>query len=507
MKKFKLLLLLLFCLDHHYTFSQVELQWQNNFGGTGDEELVEMYPTNDGGFILFGYSSSNDNDVSGNHGLRDFWIVKLDENRAIQWQKSYGGTQDDYCLEGKVTFDGGYVVIGSTYSPDGDVVGHQGFEDLWIINLDQAGEVIWKKTIGTTKNDLGYDVLPLQEGGFILVGVFNDSSLTDNDVAVWKLNESGDILWTKSIGGSMLDELYNIERATDGGFILCGRTQSNDGDISGNHGLDDAWIVKLDQDGEIEWQKVMGGSNSDFAQKALALDDGGYLISGYSASEDGDVTVSKGKLDYWMIRLDAAGNLIWQKSFGGSNLDVALCNPIVFNDGFLVGGWSRSTDGDVGGLHGIFGDMWVVKLDTLGNLEWEKNIGGTGFDDGRVLVPVDGNAFIIAGTSTSSDGDILANYGGQDYFMCRVDVVTDVKDVYQQDNIRIFPIPASEKINVQTTDNGDIIQITLLDIQGNVLIHANFDGELDISGVSSGTYLVKIELGSGKNYFKKVIKQ
>jgi hypothetical protein len=223
--------------------------------------------TADNGFIIAGSSKSNDGDVSGHHGLSteyDYWIIKTDNIGNIQWQNSYGGTQNDYVSNVQQTMDRGYILSGSSLSNNGDVTGHHGTlnPDCWILKIDSSG---------------------IPE-------------------------------WEKSLGGSDIDYGHFVIQSDDGGFVVANHTFSLDGDVSGHHGTNlnpDSWIVKLNNIGTILWQKSLGGSDYEAASCIQQTVDGGFIISGISKSTDGDVTLNHGTFtgDYWIVKLDTLQNV------------------------------------------------------------------------------------------------------------------------------------------------------------------------------------------------------
>jgi hypothetical protein len=238
------------------------------------------------------------------------------------WQKNFGGENDDFALSIQQTTDSGFIAAGVSYSFSGIVSGNHGGGDYWIIKLDAEGNLMWQK----------------------------------------------------SLGGSKEDRASSIKQTADGGYIVAGKSKSNDGDVFGNHGKDDAWIVRLDADGNLEWQKSFGGSGIDMANSVLQAADGGYLVAGGSASNDGDIVGNYSNGDCWIVKLDAGGNLQWQKPIGGSNEDNANSVDQTIDGGFVIAGWSDSNDGDVSGNHGDI-DYWIVKLaaDTTTGIESIKN--------------------------------------------------------------------------------------------------------------------------------------
>ncbi|MGB3074225.1 MAG: hypothetical protein WBB36_02835, partial [Chitinophagales bacterium] len=187
------------------------------------------------------------------------------------------------------------------------------------------------------------------------------------------------IEWQKCLGGSGYEIAKSVQQTSDGGFIVAGYTESTDGDISGNHGGSDYWVVKLDSHGVMEWQKCLGGSYYEFAHSVQQTTDKGFIVAGYSSSNDGDVSGNHGDYDYWIVKLDSTGTMEWQKCLGGSKYDAAHSIQQTSDGGFIVAGETGSTIGDVSGNHGS-GDYWVVKLDGSGNIEWQKCLGGNDYD-------------------------------------------------------------------------------------------------------------------------------
>ena len=261
MKKILLTLTLLLCTIK--LNAQVSIDWQKCLGGSGDDDISDnsMLQTSDGGYIFYGGTKSNDGDVSGNHGGKDAWIVKLNATGTIQWQKCLGGSGNDYIHLTLPTSDGGYILSGTTTSNDGDVSGNHGGSDIWIVKLNATGTILWQKCFGGRGGEYEGSILPTSDGGFIfsVATPSNDGDVSGNhggqDAWVVKLNATGTILWQKCLGGSGVDDLHSMLQTSDGGYILSGTTSSNDGDFSGNHGGQDAWVVKINASGNIQWKK------------------------------------------------------------------------------------------------------------------------------------------------------------------------------------------------------------------------------------------------------------
>ncbi|HVX28799.1 MAG TPA: hypothetical protein VHB70_20795, partial [Parafilimonas sp.] len=187
--------------------------------------------------------------------------------------------------------------------------------------------------------------------------------------------------WQKTYGGNQQEYANSIEQTKDGGYIIAGNTYSkNNGDVTNNHGNSDYWIVKTDAFGNIQWQKSYGGSLNDVANSIQQTTDGGYIVAGYAASNNGDVIGNHGSADYWVLKLDASGNIQWQKSLGGSDFERANIIQQTVDGGYIVAGFSYSNNGDVTGNHGS-ADYWIVKLDSTGNIEWQKSLGGSAYEE------------------------------------------------------------------------------------------------------------------------------
>ncbi|MCE3077209.1 T9SS type A sorting domain-containing protein [Chryseobacterium gwangjuense] len=343
--------------------------WQKTIGGQGYDMAKAVKQTTEGGYIIAGITNSTDGDVSVNKGTTDVWVVKLDSKGDILWEKSYGGSGGDDASSIFQTLDGGYIVAGQSYSTDGDITGHHGTlnHDAWIIKIDAAGNLQWEKSFGGTSQEFALSVKPTSDGNFIIAG--GSSSPNGNITSVFggedcwliKIDILGNIIWQKSYGGSAHEYFVEAQQTFDGGYIAIATTQSYGGNISGQHGLSDYWAVKFDAAGNIQWQKCLGGSDTDTATSIFQDYDGGYIVAGFTYSNNGDLSTHIGLADYWVIKLNPSGNIMWEKTFGGTLNDWARKIKPTSDGGLIVTGASKSNDGDVSGNHGDH-DVWLVKL-------------------------------------------------------------------------------------------------------------------------------------------------
>lgn len=345
-----------------------DLLWQKCLGGYDNEHLFNISNSNDGGYIAAGQSNSLSGGVVGNNGLTDMWIIKIDYLGNIEWQNSLGGSDFDAANYAIQTNDGGYICVGATDSNDGDVSENHGGRDCWIVKLSNEGLMEWQTSLGGSDDEFARSIVELSDGNFVFVAYTrsDDGDVVSNqgqeDVWVVKLDNLGNIIWDHTYGGSGMDYPKQIVPSTNGGFTICSETYSNDGDVTGGHGYFDIWLLELDKNGELLWGNCYGGTEADQPFSLLKTPSGGNIVAGITGSNDGDVVGYQGDYDCWVIETDEIGNLEWQQCYGGSRYDVShwiFQNP---NGNYVIPSWSKSIDGDVSGYHGKI-DFWVFEIE------------------------------------------------------------------------------------------------------------------------------------------------
>ncbi len=405
-----------------FNTSAMVIEWQKNFGGSESESARSIVPTADGGFVVVGISEFDNPSL---FLAFDYWVLKLDSVGNRIWETRLGGSKTDQAMAVIETNDLGFVIVGGSESIDGDLDTNNGVADFWILKLDANGNLLWQTSLGGFNTDVARDVYQTIDGGYIVSGY---TSSDDGDVSksqgggdVWmvKLDAGGSLVWENSYGGSGLDRAYSVLQLETGEYVLLGYSESSDGDVSDNNGQKDYWIAKISSFGEIIWEKSYGGSNNDLAYKIQQSTDGGFILVGNSESTDGDVTGNNGNRDYWVIKLDAFGNLVWENTFGGAGQDEATSIESLKEGGYIVVGFSDSSDGDLSNNKGL-GDYWIIKIDEDGNLIWEANFGGSAYDvPGSIIQTLDGG-LVVAGRSSSADGDVDENNGESDYWIIKI---------------------------------------------------------------------------------------
>jgi len=497
-------ILLLSCITYGQT---PEILHSSAFGGSVDEYAYDIAIGTEGGYIIAGYTNSNDGDVIGQHGSDDYWVVKVDVDGSIEWQKCLGGSLSDQAFSIENTVDGGYVIAGRSSSTDGDVHGNQGQMDSWIVKINEVGIIEWERCYGGASLDGAYDINVTDDGGYIVAGTtMSIDSITGYpegwDLWVFKINALVGLEWQNSYGGSNNDAARSIEQTSDGGFIVAGYSDSNDGDLETNYGDIDYWVVKLSADGLLENQRNYGGSGYDMATSIHQTEDGGYILAGFSNSSDGEVSNAFGLFDYWIVKLNETLDIQWQKSFGGSSDDLPGSIQITNKGGFLVAGESHSNDGNVSGNKGQ-SDYWILALNETGSIEWQKCFGGTGNDYAMQVKELTNNEIVVIGSSSSDDIDIPVNNGLSDFWFVKLNGPDAIMD-NDNEELSFYPNPAEKEIMI-SNGNTSIVEIVIYNQLGELVLQKEIlTDKVDISELVQGVYIIDL-ISKGSNIRKKLI--
>jgi gliding motility-associated-like protein len=405
------------------------IQWQKSLGGTNSEVPHSICQTRDGGYISIGWTISTDFDISDHRGEADIWIVKLNSSGIVEWKRCLGGSLLEDGTKIQQTIDGGFIICGSSTSKDIDVPSNAGDYDVLVAKLDTLGNTQWIRTFGGSRLDLANDIRQTKDQGFIIAG---ESSSSDGDLNTnkgasdyWliKLDIGGQLQWQKTYGGSGYDIAHSVLQTSDGGYIAAGESSSGNGDVTGNHGNIDYWVIKVDNAGNLKWQVAYGGSMGDNALDLAASADGNYYITGQTYSSNFDV---KGKYggnnnqDIWLLKIDPQGTLIWQKCIGGSGAETFFSVSGTYDGGCVMTGFAQSHDGDLN-IPYLSKDFAVIKVSSSGKVQWHGQYGGTAYGgSGLGVCQTTDGGYIIAGMSKSVDGDISSNHGDRDWWIVKL---------------------------------------------------------------------------------------
>ena len=466
---------------------------------------------------MCGSTWSNDGDVTGNHSSGwDYWVVKISATGVLQWEKSLGGTEFDFGETVHQTADGGYIVAGCAMSNDGDVTGnHSGRGDYWIVKLSPAGIIEWKKCFGGSGDEGANCIIQTTDGGYIVGGSANsiDGDVTgihgQSDAWIVKLSATGSIQWQKCYGGPGNEEAWAIRQTQDGGYIFGGYNDANGGDVTGNHGNTDVWVVKISDTGALQWQKSYGGSGYEGLTELLQAGDGGYIFSAGTASLDGDVSGNHGDNDMWIVKLSDTGSIEWQRCYGGTAFDNSGSMAAARDSGYILAGSAESSDGDVTFNHG-WGDYWVVKISKTGSIQWQHSYGSTAGDAAyAVCQAADGDYVVVGSDGGLLNGDVTSTHGTGDYWMLKIGVVGDGDPtlgvpVAGNGTICIGPDPTSGQLRITGIEQA---RIRVDNLAGTLVKEALNATEINISDCPSGVYLVSLWNSNGnKLYQQRVVK-
>lgn len=288
------------------------IQWRKCIGGTKEDFGGTILEAADKSYIIAGTTSSSDGDISSNAGGQDVFLINTDINGIFQYTKTFGGTGDDKIVSISKLSDG-YVLLCDSNSPSisGASNANKGKKDFLVIKTDLSGKQVWAKFYGGPDDDTPSNIITLSDGNLLLTGTSNSTSgdisgaKGGSDIWVLKINKTGSIIWTQNLGGTSNDiGKMAVEYATPNKYFIIGSTNSNNGNVSGNHGGTDIWVAKLSTSGGFEFGKTFGGSQDDFGSSLSITADNALLIAGESLSNDGNVTGNHGGKDVWVAKLN-----------------------------------------------------------------------------------------------------------------------------------------------------------------------------------------------------------
>ena len=473
--------------------------WEKNLYTTDYEYGFQLFETTEGGYAVLAYERTGDSDYA---------LLEFSENREIISENTYGGTFIEEPGNFLQAADGGYIICGDSNSADGDVSNPRGGYDVWIVKTNDSGEIEWEKNFGGTQDESGA-------------------------------------------------KLYKA----DDGFLLITSSYSSDGDAHNNYGGADFWIVKLSENLEIEWENNFGGSGQDVPVSAFITSEQQFIIAGHSDSQDYDVQNPKGDLDYWVIKLDGNGDLIWEKTFGGTGEDetYGMIKNLETDNQYLIFGNSTSYNGDVSNANGST-DGWIVNIDTDGNVVWDKSFGDqyhnhitdfkyTQNTDGFIYSTIDfgpnnstvqnsiattdlngtqtgelifgflpvswmGPQYIIYEIKPASDGNYLVTGGvGDDTYHAVWFAKIGIENLSNSENklaqdVKIYPNPAEDFMTINST--APIQKIEIYNATGNLVfesgVDSNLNSRINIRNLPAGSYIISIQTPDGIQT-KKFLKQ
>ena len=313
--------------------------WILTYGKDEIDGSNSVLQTSDGGYIMMGYTQSFGN------GGHDVWLIKTDSNGNKKWDKFYGGSGSDVGYALIDAADGGYIILGETYSYG------SGLNDIWLMKTDPEGNKEWSKTFGGEGLEKGLSIQPTIDGGYIIAGITTSSGKGKEDAWLIKTNSQGDEEWSKTFGGSKGDGVRSVRQTSDGGYIMTGYTWSFvvTGVKKKKFGFftaiirmffkkkskEEVWLIKTDSQGNREWHRTYGGKKNESGRSVLQTSDSGYIIAGKTT------TLGSGKDDVWLIKTNSEGKEEWNKTFGEKGSEFANSVMETIDGNFIITGYKE----------------------------------------------------------------------------------------------------------------------------------------------------------------------
>ncbi|MBB4603125.1 hypothetical protein HNQ93_003792 [Hymenobacter luteus] len=496
-------------------------EWDRVYGGYETERLNVVIPTADGGYLLGQHSQSGAGGTrtQPSQGEADYFIVKIGPNGVKQWDRRYGGTGQDNITCIKQAPDGGYFLGGTTCSEkSGDVsrphVGHlvqgESIEDFWVVRIDAQGNKLWDQRAGGVAYDMARAMCLTPDGGVLVVGSSSSNFQQVFDFYLVKFNSEGIVEWEEKFGGPDEDQAFDIQPTADGGYLLAGYSDSPPGahKTYSSQGKHDYWLVKVSADGKRQWDRGYGGNDVEHLTSLTPISDGGWLLGGSSSSGvSGDKTEpSRGNTDYWVVRLDAQYNKVWDKTLGGTGDDRLTTVALTPGNGWLLGGTTSSeTSGDKTQAPRGMRDYWVVSLAPQGTKRWDARYGGDYDELMTGILTTPDNGILLSGTSLSArSGDkSINNIGLGSGWLVKLSgggFVTSTRASHHEANAwQAYPNPAQKRLYVRKAHgSAGPVTLELRDPTGRLLRQLTtpasslVPAEIPLTDLGPGMYLVQI---------------
>lgn len=478
-------------------FSQPAIQWQKCIGGAGQDIIRCSDKAHNGGYILGGLKDTC-NGVSA-----QAWMVRIDNQGNVLWERCYGGSGSETIYAIRRTTDGGYIFTGSATSNDGDVVGHHGptLSDFWVVKTDSGGAIQWQKCLGGTGSDIPFNIVQTHTGDYIVVGSTqsNDGDVVNGgygngDFWIVKLDgaDSGNILWQQKLGSSGFDVANDIVPTDGDGCIVVGHVGAADGDVSQGISGGNWWIVKLDSNGSLQWERTHTGygAGTERANSISKTIDGGYIVLG----DMWNLLATPG-INHGMLKLSSTGVTEWTKPVNGYRIIQTT------NFGYATVADERkpknSSDNSV--------NIYLRKFDVQGDSVWSMVIGGSQLESCSNILQTQDGGYLLVGSTQSNDLDVSGNNGGQDGWVVKIapDPLTAVNNIPTHHTIQLYPNPAHDVIYFS-----EPVNVRVLNNYGQVVEDKHKTHSINLGNQPNGVYLLRFSNDNGVAIgSEKVVKQ
>ena len=470
------------------TDAKGSMLWTKTFGESNTDYAWTVQQTTDGGFIIGAHSGSF------GAGSHDVYLIKCDANGEIVWTKVYGGSSADGAYSIQQTVDGGYIISAHVNSFGA------GLHDVYLIKTDAQGDTLWTKIYGGSNEDRLRAVQQTTDGGYILVSETLSFGAGSADVYLVKTDSSGNLMWTKTYGGSAADYGYSVRQTLDEGYIIAGYTSSF------GTGMSDVYLIRTDSIGDISWAKTYGGNSSDFGYSVRQTTDEGYIVAGYTESfgNAGDV---------YLLRTDSDGNLLWSQSYGGASNDRGWSVQQTTDGGYVIAGYSESFGaGDK--------DVYLIKTDEFGSSGCNESTAGTVVGNTATIVnstqtSIGSGGFVnttttITGAVATVDSLLCSNFPTDiEQFPDSPDANAEEFTLFQN-----YPNPFNPSTRISySLPNSGYVSLKVYDILGReieTIVNefqkaGTYAAHFDASNLASGIYFYELQVGNEFVETKKML--
>ena len=492
------------------------IEWQKTIGCTSYNPVNNFIIDNQGNYLFAGIAYDSCDVTGHSFGWGDGWIIKTDTDGNRLWSVVLGADSADEFFKIIQTADNGYVAVGRTLSQVGPDT-KQGLTDCWIVKLDVNGNLLWQRTLGSPGYDDADDVAETATGDLIIAGATGSAggdvaSFHGGTLDAWiiKLNSTGTVLWEKTYGSTGTDYPMAIKKTVDNNYIITGKAGGANGDIPYLHSTSypsDVWVMKINDTGGVMWSKTYGGYMNQVGDRIIQTQDGGYLVGAESTSGNMDVAGNYGDNDMWAIKLDDTGKIQWQKNYGGSGADVFTSIIESKEGGYLFTGTSQSVDHDGTGNHGT-SDLLLIKTDNTGNIRWSRMYGGTSGDATATSVQTSDSTYVTGGVTNSHNGDVAVHFGVTSAWVFRLNkfLPVGINNIAASNEIKVFPTVTDNLVTVKLSGGNTIPEFKLYDMTGRLMTipcgRNNDDYTLSLSNMPGGIYVLHVISGNAFSVFK-----
>lgn len=458
------------------------------YGSTEEDFGRSIQQTDDYGYIITGFTLES--------GDADIYLIKTDTSGIPEWERTYGGSGTEHGLDVVITPDGGYAICGYTTSYG------EGIENAYLVRVDSNGDTLWTKTYGGTVRSKALSLSNTNAGGFIMAGYTTSFGAGSEDMYIINTDANGDTLWTKTFGGVDWDRARAVKQRTNDNFIIAGSTAS-----FGN-GNDDFYVLNLTEDGDTIWTKTFGGINAEHAWDVAPTSDGGFAFAGSTRSH------GAGQSDVYILKTNFAGDSLWAKFYGTSDIDEAYSIQELPDKGFMLCGFieyftSPTTLGS---------DLCALRLNSSGDTLWTRTFGGNGLDRGQSVIVNATNGTTIVGTAEG-----LA-FGKEDVYVVELDSIGNLDSTSavpqkpvnfltsldKQRGVLLYPNPATTSFEVYRDNFSEYTFLTVYNSLGEIVLESHItesNNKISTKGFDSGLYFVQLKSSSGTINEKLVIRK